>query len=74
VTKGVSNVTGCKGPLLQDVIRSRKDKDLITFLERILEERAGDCASASGITHQSHPGQNHPEGSQRQAPFGGLVD
>jgi hypothetical protein len=31
VTKGVSNVTGCDDPLLQNVIRSRKNKDLITF-------------------------------------------
>jgi len=41
-------------------------------LERNLEAWAGNRALASGITHQSHPGQDYPEGCQRQAPLAAL--
>jgi hypothetical protein len=43
-------------------------------LECNLEEWPAIAPLASSIAHQSHPGQDYPEGCQRQAPFGGLVD
>ena len=71
MTKGVSNVTGRDDPLLQNVIRSRKNKDLFTFWSAVWEDLT--TVKSPGSVPKAIPGRIIPAGCERQEPFGGLI-
>jgi hypothetical protein len=59
VTKGVSNVTGRDDPLLQNVIRSRKNKNLFTFWNAVWESLSRNFGQIARFRTKSHSRQDY---------------